>query len=70
MSFEYIRKNYGVPAKRGGRIEYTGDNKSKLGTITAAKGAHLLIRIDGERRSGRYHPTWKLRYLPNPARQR
>jgi len=63
MSLEYIRKAYNVPAKRGGRVEYTGDGSPKLGTISGARGAHVRIRLDGEKRLGLYHPTWGLRYL-------
>jgi len=64
MSFEYIRKTYKVPAKRGGRVEYTGEGKEpELGTITSANGAHLNIRLDGKKHTMPFHPTWKLRYL-------
>jgi hypothetical protein len=63
MSFAYVRKYYGVPAKRGGRVEYTGCGKSELGTITSANGAHLNIRLDGVKHTMPFHPTWKLRYL-------
>lgn len=63
MSFEYIRKYYGVPAKRGGRVEYTGNGNSETGTICGSSGAHLRIRLDGKTRSFLFHPTWKLRYL-------
>lgn len=65
MSMESIRRNYGVPAKRGGRVEYTGGNSGpRLGTITSADGARLRIRLDGDDQALIYHPTWKLRYLP------
>lgn len=65
---EWIRSQYGVPAKRGGRVEYTPcegskDAPGKRGTITGANGGHLLIRLDGEKHSRPYHPTWQLRYL-------
>lgn len=62
-SFTYISKGYSVPAKKGGRVEYTGEGRAKLGTITGADGAHLLIRMDGQENSFPYHPTWELRYL-------
>ena len=55
---EYIRRTYGVPAKRGGRVDYRGQK----GTITGSDGAYLLIRLDGEKRSKRYHPVWCLAY--------
>jgi len=63
VSIEWIRKNYGVPAKRGMRVEYTGDGKPELGTICGARGAHLSIRMDSVKHAMPFHPTWKLRYL-------
>lgn len=46
MSIDWIRKMYGVPAKVGGRIEYTGGKTPCLGTITDARGGHLRIKLD------------------------
>ena len=68
MSIQWIRDHYGVPAKRGGRVEYlpwegSTDAPGRCGTITGASGPHLLIRLDGERHSRPYHPTWQLKYL-------
>lgn len=63
MTMAWVRKSYGVPAKRGGRVEYTGNGKSEFGTIIGVAGAHLRIRLDGAGRSLPFHPTWKLRYL-------
>lgn len=63
MSLDYIRKTYSVPARRGGRVEYTGEGKPELGTITSAGGAHLNIRLDGIKHTMRFHPTWELKYL-------
>lgn len=56
---DYIRSFYGVPAKRGGRVRFFG----KAGTITSAKGPHLRVRFDGERRSRCLHPTWGVEYV-------
>lgn len=64
MSMSWIRKTYGVPAKRGGRVEYTGRGWSELGTITSARSGRVNIRLDGEKHAGPFHPTWALRYLP------
>lgn len=65
MSMDYIRETYNVPAKRGGRVEYlASDGELMEGTITGSSGAYLLIRLDGGH-SGRYHPTWALKYLPD-----
>jgi hypothetical protein len=58
MSLRYIREQYGVPAKRGGRVKFKG----KPGTITGFHNAYLRIRLDGERVSGVYHPTWEIEY--------
>ena len=52
-----------VPARRGGRVEYTGCGKSELGTITSAANGRLNIRLDGVKHTMPFHPTWKLRYL-------
>jgi|JI8StandDraft_1071087.scaffolds.fasta_scaffold248454_3 hypothetical protein len=68
MSLDYIRTAYNVPAKKGGRVRYTGDctklGEPKLGTITGTEGARLRIRMDGDSFSNIYHPTWELEYLP------
>lgn len=58
MSMDYIRNRYGVPAKRGARVVADG----KPGTIVAARGGHLRIRLDGEKRTGSWHPTWNMDY--------
>ena len=72
MSLDYIAKAYGVPAKRGQRVRYTGDKGPKgwvrEGTITGANGAHLLIRMDGEGFTQPYHPTWELESLTEPQK--
>ena len=60
---EYIRDTYGVPAKRGGRVEYRGGAEIQTGTITGSDGHYLRIRIDGEKHSGNYHPAWAMRFL-------
>ncbi len=67
MSMQYIRNYYGVPAKRGGRVRYTGEDKPVEGTITSANGPHLRIRLDGTTYSLIFHPTWELEYLTDGA---
>lgn len=65
---EYIRRTYGVPAKRGMRIEYMSGRDYELmdGTIVGSKGGYLRIRLDGNRHSGLFHPTYNLVYFtPN-----
>lgn len=63
MSMDYIRRHYKVPARRGLRVKFQG----KPGVITGSSGAYLRIRLNGERRVGRYHPTWEIDYSPAPA---
>ncbi len=62
----WVRRHYDVPAKRGGRVRYTGegDDKPEFGTIRSASGGHLNIQLDGRRFPLPFHPTWKLEYLP------
>lgn len=63
MSIAWVRRHYRVPAKRGGRVEYSGDGKPELGTITGTCGGHLRVRLDGIKHSMPFHPTWQIRYL-------
>lgn len=58
-SLEYIRKRYGVPAKRGMRVIADG----MPGVITSFKDSHICVRLDGDRRSHKWHPTWRMIYL-------
>lgn len=68
MGMDWIRKTYGVPAKRGGRVVYSGGQDGpQLGTITASVGGHINIRIDGARHPATFHPTWMLRYLDDES---
>lgn len=59
MSADYIRRCYGVPAKRGMRVRFSG----QLGTIVGFRNQYLLVRLDGTERAGVYHPTWEIEYL-------
>ena len=72
MTMEYIRKSYGVPAKRGARVEYRGDvnHAPWQGTIVSADGHYLRIRRDGDTRTYPvpFHPQWGLTYLVPNAR--
>lgn len=69
MSMEWIRRNYGVPAKRGGRVRFLGyvawpeslPAPTCEGTITSASH-YLRVRMDDGRRV-LLHPTWKVEYL-------
>ncbi|WKN20867.1 hypothetical protein [Azotobacter vinelandii] len=63
MSMAWVRKTYGVPAKRGMRVLYTGDGRREYGTIRSAKGGHLSIQLDGVGHTMPFHPTWRLEYM-------
>lgn len=63
MSMAWVRKTYRVPAKRGGRVTYTGEGRPEFGTIASARGGRLNIRIDGVKHALPFHPTWELAYL-------
>lgn len=63
MSMKQIRDQYGVPARRGGRVIYNSAAGPRPGTITGASGPHIRIRLDGDAVSMPFHPTWKLEYL-------
>lgn len=66
----WIRKSYGVPAKRGMRILYTGCGRQEFGTVrSAASGGHLNIQLDGIRHTMPFHPTWMLQYQPDEPNQ-
>ena len=68
MSIQWIRDNYGVPAKRGMRVTYSpcegSKDRERDGVITGTCGPHLRIRLDGDKRAGIYHPTWQVQYHP------
>jgi len=55
MSMGYIRRYYGVPAKRGGRVAWKTSKGVRHGTITRAT-AYVYVRFDGERQSVPLHP--------------
>lgn len=69
MSLDYIRKTYGVPAKRGGRIRYRDERGDIFeGRITSARDGRLRVLVDdrvpGYRGRLILHPTWRVEYLP------
>lgn len=59
-SAEYVRRYYGVPAKRGMKVAVDGNP----GRITGFRDAHLLVRFDGDRHPSPCHPTWRVDYQP------
>lgn len=68
MSMQYIRDTYGVPARRGMRIEYQPDKEGHAawqGVITSAENGYLRIRRDGDKNTypAQFHPEWGMTYL-------
>lgn len=69
MSLEWIRKTYGVPATRGGRVRLDYPNgQSVTGQITGTHGPHLRVLAQTGRPRVLYlHPTWRVTYLDDDA---
>lgn len=67
MSMEYIRRTYGVPAKRGNKVAFnpTGYVRS-IGVIIGSRGQYLRVRWDGDGATHTLHPTWRVEYLKTP----
>jgi hypothetical protein len=59
VSAKYVRDYYQVPAKRGMRVVADG----KPGVITGFAGPSIRVRLDGEKHSAPWHPTWRMQYL-------
>lgn len=62
-AFEYIRKTYGVPARKGGIVIYSGGEKPRNGLIVGAEGQYLLVKLGSDKGTYRLHPTWKVEYV-------
>lgn len=72
MSMATIRRQYKVPAKRGGRLCFTDTNGVKFFcTIKSARDGHLRVLVDdrvlGYRGRMLLHPTWNVEYLEGGA---
>ena len=64
MSMAYIRKQYGVPAKRGARVRLAyREDDVRTGTIVKSRGRYLRVRLDGERDARTFHPTCGVEYI-------
>jgi hypothetical protein len=70
VSLQYIRDCYKVPAKRGGKILFTGNDGEDApgepieGVIVGARNAYLRVRLGSSNRVVTLHPTWMVEYLP------
>lgn len=68
MSMESLRQYYNVPAKRGGRVRYTGGPTPLEGKIIrSVERNRLLVVFDGDNMPKRLHPKWNVEYLPDAA---
>jgi hypothetical protein len=58
VSFDYVRRFYGVPAKRGGRVSWVEPTFGNTlhGTIVSASH-YVHVRFDGAELVHRFHPT-------------
>ena len=66
MTMQYIRKTYGVPAKRGMRVRTKEGKESRTGYIRSARYGLLTVTDVEHGRYGwwgRYHPL-DLIYMP------
>ena len=63
MTMEYVRKAYGVPARRGGRVVVSWRGQKRNATIKSEKNGRLVIKIDGEKAKAIFHPTWGIEYV-------
>ena len=66
MSMDYIRRTYGVPAKRGARVQFTDAVKAVQGTIVGSRGHYIRVRWDETGYTHTMHPTWMMVYLKKP----
>lgn len=67
MSFDYIRRHYSVPAKRGMRVAWETKEGTRLGTITSATH-YVHVRFDDSKHAVPLHPVEDgLRYLSSQA---
>ncbi len=58
-SLDWVKKYYDLPfIKRGMRVQADG----QMGTVTSGYGSYVRVRLDGEKRSDIYHPTWETVY--------
>lgn len=69
---DYIRRSYGVPAKRGARVTWWGCTiEHKLhGTIVGARDQYLRVRFDDEAGTRTLHPTFLLAYHETPNKDK
>lgn len=61
MSAAYVREAYGVELKVGDRVVLQeGTRHERRGVVVSFPDQYVGVRFDGEKRTSRCHPTWKL----------
>lgn len=68
MSMDTLRKGRNMPfLKKGMRVQV---HNGKFGTITGANHQmNINVRLDGEKKSGNYHPQWNIRYFDRSGKR-
>jgi len=67
-ALRYINHTYSTDYRVGSRVRYTGDRSGeRFGVVVGARGAHLLVRIDGTEHLAWYHPTWRMSIVGGAA---
>ena len=62
MSLDYVRRTYGVPARRGGRVRYEYlSGVYRYGRIASATNL-LRVRWEDDGTRANLHPTWRVTY--------
>lgn len=56
MTAAYVRSYYGIDYKTGDRVVVDG----RPGVIVSFPDQYLGVRFDGEKRTSRCHPTWRV----------
>lgn len=62
MSYDYIRRAYGVSPTVGQAI--TIDGKPAIIVRPVGDPHYLRVRINGHRHTSNAHPTWRVDYTP------
>lgn len=62
MSADYVRQHYGVDYRVGDRLIIDG----RIGTLVSFPDQYLGVRFDGETRTSRCHPTWRVEMATIP----
>lgn len=57
-----VRRQYGVPARRGVRVTYRGYPEPSTGRLTYCNGQYVWMRTDDGKKVGPLHPTSAMDY--------